>query len=381
MIHRRRPGFTLVETIVAMVISIIILGTAMTIMVNTLVQGKRGRAQAEMARDGALAAQLMSQELRQAGLGVPNRGHINAAYGATANETFYASLLVAGGSQIGIVGDLSRPDANYNAYGPLHSRDLSTTGTHVAWHTENNGGCVVDGAAGTSCSTAVTSLFFPGEAGCAAVGTGDFGDRSCPWGVRRVLPGERIIIVSGDGRWAHAALATPGTIDKVGPSDVFAARLSPGYSPTDWPDPPPPSLPVTAPNQTGGQGWVATLDRVFFKYDAPTRTIQRIQCTGDPDPDNANWPGPTATAIPASLTFTPTGGDANVCGPFEIIARHVESLTFTYFDGAGLAVPVRNTGALKRSVRRVAYRIQFRQQIDARDVTYDVSGSVRLQNL
>ena len=373
------PGaFTLVEVIVAMVLSIIILGVCMTIMVNTLAEGRRTRTQAEMARDGSFTGQLFAQELRQAGLGVPNGGHINAANGTTTNVAFYASLLVAAPTQIGIVGDLARPDANYNAYGPLHNRTVGSA--DVAWHTENNGTCVVDAVSG-SCSTAVSSLFFPGEAGCDAAGTGHFGDRTCPWGLRRVLPGERLIIVSGDGRWAHAALATPGTVDNAGPLQVLAARLSPGYSPADWPDPVAPSLPVTVPNETAGQGWVTTLDRVFFTFDAATHTIQRMQCSGDPDPENPNWPGPTATAIPASAVFTPTGGAPNVCGPFEIIARHVDSLAFSYFDAAGAPVLLRNTGPLKKSIRRVNYRIQFRHTLDGRDVTYDVAGSVRLQNL
>ena len=380
---RQHPisAFTLVEVIVAMVISLIILGTCMTIMVNTIVQGKRSRAKAEMARDGAHTAQLLSQELRQAGLGVPNGDHINAAYGTTGGAKFYASLLVAGTSQIGIIGDLSRPDANYNAYGPLHGRTLSSTGQHIAWHTENNGGCVVDTGiplAG-SCSTAVHSLFFPGEVGCNVIGAGGFADRTCAWGLRRVLPNERLVIVSGDGRWATAALGN--TLEVVGPQLVMAARLSTAWSPSDWPDPPSPSAAVTAPNEVSGQGWVATLDRVFFRYDSASRTIQRSQCSGDPDPTHPNWPTATATAIPTSLAFTPPGGAANVCGPFEIIARHVESITFTYFDASGAAVAVRNTGPLKKSIRRVAWRIQFRQTLDGRDVTYDVAGSVRLQNL
>jgi len=167
----------------------------------------------------------------------------------------------------------------------------------------------------------------------------------------------------------------------VGPGAVFAAKLDPGYSPADWPDPPPPSLAVTSPSQVGGQGWVTTLDRVFFRYDAATRTIQRNQCSGDPDPDNPAWPNAVATTIPTSLTYTPVGGATTVCGGFEAIARHVESLTFQYFDSDNNVVPVRNTGPLKQSVRRVAYRIQFRETLDGRDVTYDVAGSVRLQNL
>lgn len=368
-----------------MVISIIILGVCMTIMVNTIVEGRRTRVQSEMARDGAHTSQLLGQELRQAGLGVPNAGHISATYGTTPNATFYASLLVAGASEIGVVGDLPRADATYNAYGALHNRTLSLvgvpTGDHVAWHTENNGNCVPDAlAAGVSCTTATSSLFFPGEAGCDD--NDAFADRTCPWGLRRVVPGERLIIVSGDGRWAHVGMGT--AMEKAGSDRVFAAKLSPAFSPADWPDPPAPALPVTAPNQTAGQGWVTTLDRVFFKYDATTRTIQRAQCSGDPDPDNAGWPGQAAITIPpiATLRLTPPGGGAvHVCGEFEIIARHVESLTFTYFNAAGGVVGTRNTGPLKRSIRRVGYRIQFRQTLDGRDVIYDVAGSVRLQNL
>jgi len=374
-----RRAFTLVEVIVAMALSLVVMGVCTSIMINTLVEGRRTRAHAEMARDGSFTEQLFTQELRQTGLGVPNGTHINSTYGTTANTSFYASLLVAGTDQIGIVGDLARPDSNFSAYGPLHNRTVGSG--NVAWHTENNGGCVPDGAGGGSCTTGTTSVFFPGENGCDASGTGDFNDRTCPWGLRRVLPGDRLIIVAGNGSWTHAAFPATGTIDQSGVGLVFAARLASAYAPADWPDPASPALPVTAPNEVAGQGWVSTLDRVFFRYNSTDRTIERRHCRGDPDPDNNGWPGPSATTIPANPVITPPGGAANVCGPFEPIARNVERLTFSYFDGAGVAVALRNTGPLKRSVRRVGYRIEFRQTLDGRDVTYDVAGSVRLQNL
>lgn len=373
----RPAAFTLVEVIVSLVISMIIFSTVTTIMVNTLVQGKRARAKSEMARDGALVAQLFNQELRQTGLGVPNGTNINPAYGAVANGTFYASLLVAGVSQVGIIGDLSRPDANYSAYGALHARELSAGGNHLIWHTENNGTCAPDTAAPASgsCRTGVTSTFFPGEDGCAS--SGGFTDRTCPWGLRRVIPDERVVIVSGDGRWGVAALGN--TLENVGANNIFAGRLSTPYSPGTWPSSG--VFAITGPGQIPGQGWVTTLDRIFFKYDLASRTIQRNHCRGDPDPTNAAFPGATATSIPTTLTYTPVGGATTTCDGFEIIARNVESLTFSYFDKDNNPVPIRNSGALKRSVRRIAYRIEFRDTLDGRDITHDVAGSVRLQNL
>ena len=371
------PGaFTLVEVIVSVVISLIIFSTVTTIMVNTLVQGKRARAKGEMARDGALVAQLFSQELRQTGLGVPSGTNINPAYGTVANARFYASLLVGGTSQIGFLGDFARPDANYSAYGALHARELSA-GNHIIWHTENNGTCAPDtlAPASGSCRTGITSVFFPGEDGCNGIGA--FDDRTCPWGLRRVLPNERLVLVAGDGRWGVAALGN--TIENVGPNNIFANRLSTPWSPGTWPSSG--VFPITGPGQVPGQGWVATLDRIFYRYDVATRTIQRNHCRGDPDPDNANFPGPTATTIPATLTYTPPGGAATTCDGFEVVARHVESLVFSYFDKDNNPVVLRNTGALKRSVRRISYRIEFRDTIDGRDVTHDVAGSVRLQNL
>lgn len=377
-----RPAFTLIEVIIALVASLFVLGICLTIVANTVVEGRRTRIQAEMARDATHTSLLLDQELRQTGLGVPSGGHINGAYGSSTNVGFYASLLVANVDQVGVVGDLSRDDASYNAYGPLHNRGLLSN-TILMWHTENNGSCAPDAVIlPPSCTTGTTSVFFPGEDGCNGAGTTRFQDRTCPWGLRRVLPNEHLIIVDGAGRWGHAALSSAGTIDvTVLPLLVFGARLGPGWSPADWPDPPAPAVPVVHPAQVAGQGWVATLDRVFYKYDAGTRTIQRMHCTGDPDPDNANWPGPTATTIPASPAFTPAGGTANVCGPFEVIARHVDRLTLTYFDETGAALPVVNTAALKKSVRRIGYSIQFRQALGARDVIYDTAGSVRLQNL
>lgn len=386
--RRRARAFTLIELIVAAALSIVVIGIATAVMANAVRDGRRARVHAEMMRDASFTGQVMSQELRQAGLGVPNARHISAAFGTAPGQVrFYASVLVAAVDQVGIVGDLPRADANYNAYGPLHNRTLAGN-VNVVWHTENNGACAPDVAppAGSSCTTGATSVFFPGENGCDA--TSDFNDRTCPWGLRRVTPGERIIAVSGDGRWSHAAFANPGALQSVLPSQVLAASLTPGFALPLWPaPPPPPALVVVSPGDVPGQGWVATLDRVFFRYNATARTIERIQCSGDPDPDDPGWPDASATSIPslAALAFTPAGGSPpHTCGPagFEVIARNVESLTLSYFDGGGtiIAQPI-DTAAKKLAVRRVAYRIRFSRVVDGRPVSHDVAGSVGLRNL
>jgi prepilin-type N-terminal cleavage/methylation domain-containing protein len=136
--RRAAPGgFTLLEVAVAVALSVIVIGAATTVLSAVLVQNKRQRIQSDLQRDAELVGQLLATELRQAGLGVPQGPHIQKncpggvctfTYGTGANTTsaglrFGAHrLLVAAPTEIGLVGDLPRPDSNYPVFGPLHSR-------------------------------------------------------------------------------------------------------------------------------------------------------------------------------------------------------------------------------------------------------------------
>lgn len=396
-------AFTLIEVVIALALSVMVLGTAFALMQNAVQDGNRARVRSEMFRDAAHVSQLLSLELRQAGLGVPTGGHIEKTlatgtsdYGTdTGNSpgsspvrlsrpsTIYGGVLVAAADQLGVVADLARPDGQYNAYGLLHSRATGSE-TSIMWHTENNGTCAPDSGSGTSCTTTSSSVFFPGQTAdlCNGTGTARFTDRTCPWGMRRVLAGERIQVAAGNGAWSHAALDTPGTIVDISSTGVFAVSLNPGFDVDMWPN----AAQGEGPAGINGQGFVTTLDRVFYRRNGTV--IERNQCWGDPDPDHPSWPDGIATAVPAAPALTPGAGTSvaqNHCTGYEVVARNVvdgpTGFQLSYFNAGGTAIaaPLSDQPA-KRSVRRIDYRISFAKTVDGRIVAHHVTGSVHLQN-
>lgn len=371
-----KRGFSLIEVIIALAIGAVLLSTVMSVLTLTLKDNRRTRVHSEIMRDAESVTHMMNSELRLAGLGVPTGVHIDSAYGTSPPVSFYGALLVGNVTAVGVLADLPRPDANYSAFGSIHSRPTGAllTASNIAWHTENNGACMPDGLLGT-CVVGRDSVFFADDVqGCNATGVGAaFNDRKCPWGMRRVLAGESIQIAAGDGKWSHATIT--GDVVKVGVSQVFSAKLSPGYDPVDWPN----LIPGDGPGGKAGQGFVTTLDRVF--YSLVGSTIVRRQCWGDPNPNDSDWPNATGNAVPANPQNTGGGGAANsTCTVPEVVARNVSALHFDYFDASGVAVTVASA-ATKASVRRIDYTIDFAKTVDGRPVLHQVSGSVRLTNL
>lgn len=393
MKRRAAPGgFTLLEVAVAVALSVIVIGAATTVLSAVLVQNKRQRIHSDLQRDAELVGQLLATELRQAGLGVPQGPHIQKncpggvctfTYGTGANTTsaglrFGAHrLLVAAPTEIGLVGDLPRPDSNYPVFGPLHSRHSGAGTGILAWHNESNGTCIPPG-----CATSGFSTFFPGSGiDCSTVG----GEITCPWALRRVARGDRLQVVDGRGDWAHAGVDTAGAVG--GNSSllgVLGLRLSPAMDPSanSWLN----DSAGVGPSGFAGQGFVTTLDRVFYVFDSVAGVIRRTQCFGDPDPGHADWPE-SANTVPGSPgTITPpvtapsTSAQNRCVGP-EVVARHVTSVAFTYFDQAGAAVAVASN-ADKDSIRRVEWVIGFQNAntIVGTPVTYTLMGAVSLQN-
>lgn len=426
---KRARGFTLIEVVVATVIGIILLGTITGIMLTAIKDSKRARVISGFQRDLASVGQLFNSELRQAGLGVPfdsnpaatnppQGEHIQDSYGGAGITAFYAPVIVGAVSQVGIIGDLPRDDANYPTFGPLHSRPLTIAARDaIAWHTENNGTCWPDATVDT-CNIADTSIFFPGEGnpGCA---TG--AERNCPWGLRRAGTGEALLIADGAGRWGTVRFAGGTLVSRLTdpvrtlapPYAVPMGSLSTGW-PLLWPSLCSRSLPLSGatnclagetpsapdgtpllllignPGEIPGGGFVSTPDRVFFRLSGTAGTtatcaagapnfcnVERIRCWGDPDPNNASFPPATATVMPATLTYTGSN-----CGNVEIVARNVANLTFTYTNATegSIAAPIA-TAANKKAVRRINYRMEFRKLVEGRTVSFTGSGSVRLQNL
>lgn len=369
MRRARLGGFTMMEIAIGMALGVIVIGAVVMSLVMVLQENRRARAHAELQRDAAHVTQLLTQEIRMAGSGVPTGSHVNPSYDGGAVSRFDARrVLVADAEDIVIVGDLPRPDANYPAFGVLHDRANNSLNA-ISWHTENNGTCVPKAA---DCNIGSSSVFFPLAGGLCNSSTA----RWCPW-YGRLESGDRIQVVDGAGLWSHAGMASLSPVTPVG---LVSADLSPamaGYG--GWTN----DVDGSYPTGKYGQGWVTSIDRVAYRFDAGTNTIRRQQCWGDPSPSNANWPGPTVATLPGSLSVSPAG-TASICPAEEIIARHVQSVAYRYLDATGGTNFVgAATANAKNLIRRIEWTIVF-SVVDAtlvRPVTYTAIGSVGLQNI
>jgi len=367
---QRLRGATLIELMVSLALLAVVLSVTVGLIVGSIQTGHRARVRASLARQGQFVNTLLGSELRMAGLGVPfsSGTHIDDAYAGGGDTTFDTNVILATASAVGVVGDFPRPEAQYNTLGAIDDHPGGDKSS-VYWHTENNGGCAPQTGTG-SCNTGDFSPFFPGENGCST--TGSFADRTCPWGMRRASLGEHIQVVSGAMRWTHAQIVTSGTSMKTnGANGNLFLKLATTWNAV-WPN----DTQDSAPNAVTGQGFVTTIDRVFYVFDGTAQTISRIQCNGDPDPQNANWPNLSTNTLPstASLQLTPTGGAANTCTGPEIIAKNVLSCQFSYFDNLGVTTTAKNL------VRRVDWVIKMRAVVDGRNVEQDVVGSANIRN-
>jgi hypothetical protein len=119
------------------------------------------------------------------------------------------------------------------------------------------------------------------------------------------------------------------------------------------------------PFQALGQPWVASIDRVYWRFDAGTGRLLRRQCYGRADPAHPSWT--------ASSAGDPAAVPGTRCTREETMARDVEAVSFAYFDQAGVAT---SDPAL---VRRVDWRAAMHRSVHGRSVRHDVSGTVDLR--
>ncbi len=346
--------------LVALAMAAVMVTTLMELILLATRNGTRTRARAELGHTAAVTTQVLRNDLAYTGLGVPS-----AREEASTARLFGTAVLVAAPTALGILGDLPRPDANFSTMGFLVDDDAGGGhGHHVSWYTENSGHCLV----GTSqCSTADFSQFFPGEAGCRTEAEAELPHRTCPWGLKRLRGGEPFQVVAGNRRWFSAPNKDPMEFHSHGKGNYVHTGNN---FPSGWSADSATSL----PNAGAGQGWVTTLDRVFWRHDATARTLERIQCWGAPDPTSSSWPAGTATSAPATPCASPFQG----MGAYEVVARDVQSVQWRYFDAAGTELTSPDTTATKASVRRIEYRIVFARDAAGARVQHEVVGGVFL---
>ncbi|HYH97277.1 hypothetical protein, partial [Hyalangium sp.] len=289
----------------------------------------------------------LSRELRQAGLGRPTRARREGE-----GEIFPGPLIAGDKTALAFIVDLPRPDSSLNGL----SSFAANQGTPpmpdrgIALLNELNGGCDVDSSSPSSCRTDEASLVLasPGV-DCR---NSPHSAPTCPWGLKKYQPGEWLVLVDGVGRWVERQVSSSLFSSAAG---RIALQLDERL-PMDF---------FEVPNR----GWVASLDRVFFRLQGGT--VERKQC----------WSPAGSPATVSGLT--------RLCGSpaegteWEPLLRTAspEGLTFQYFDAQGLELtqlPL-SPQSLRR-VRRVEARLRLGAPTLAEPVAYDTFTSVALRH-
>ncbi len=406
----RERGFTILELLVGLTVAAIVLTAVVSLFTETMRTQHRQRSRAELARQGAFLGHMLTQELRVIGLGVPMSVSVDG------NLAPPVPVLFAHGQAIGFVADLPRPDATFNTFGFLDDRPAGFE--RVMWHTDNNGSCAPQ--LGGACTITETSALYRGDNNACE----DAGDRTCPWSNHRLRPGEFFQLVAGNGTWANlkstgsgqssggfamTVASNPDGRDVRGITIDSAKSASQAIGwPAAWTN-------VTvgdAPVDVRGQGFVTTLDRVFYRFcngacgggSGQTNVLERRQCWGPVVSNDVSWPTTSATTNGAALidgSFDPTSVPSATCTPWEIAARDVQSVSFTYFrarTGTGTGPTNDNTfrltsAELLRSaqprvatelgrvdIAQIRFDIQLQRSSENQIVRHDVVGTVRLRN-
>jgi len=358
---RGHAGFSLIEMLVALACASIVLTSAMAAVVHAGKATQRGRAERSLIREAEFFSVILHRAIERGGVGVPSSTHLDDG-----SPDPPRAIILAQPTVVGVLGDFPRPHAQYATIGTLHSRHGNGK-RRLTFHTESNGSCVPNTAAPT-CAISDASLFFPGDA-TACVATGDFYNRTCPWGLRRVAPTDHIQIIGGTGgQWTTGQLgntaATASVQNTVSGRTFLTLQLAADYadSANDWPN----AADGDAPTSVPGHNLLVTLDRVFFDYDAANRELERIQCWGHPDTDAAWYPADGATAVPTPVS---DNGSGRFCTPREVVLRDVEAVAFTYRQANGTVT------AVEEDIRRVDYTIEVRRDVLGQPVRYVVTGS------
>jgi prepilin-type N-terminal cleavage/methylation domain-containing protein len=299
----RARGFTLVELLIGLAIAAVVLTAGELTVLRAAGSVRRTREREALRRQGQGVVDLLTSELRQAGLGRPTGGRkSNPA------DRFPAAVLAATTTSVTFLADVPRPESALNGFSRL-AGDLATRPADgLPLLNELNGGCDIRTSASSfvACNSAASSLTAPaGSADCAAQPATA---PSCPWAQAKYQAGEALIVQDGDGQWEEV------TVD----SSLFqTTSLGPSYART--------TLHLTggvALTQPNG-AWVSTPDRLT--YAQVGSTLIRSQCW-------ASVGAPVATQLLAGCGSAGTGSEA--------LAAGVQALALDYLDASGASLRV-----------------------------------------
>lgn len=341
---RRLRGFTLIELMVGLSVTLLVTSALMSTLVELRRQAVQSRVSGDLNRNARMVMSMMARHLKMAGAGMPipsarsvdpvaypNGG---VPYSGAADPSIGGPVIVARASAIGLVGDYARPDSNFNGVStPAHGeayqrysaggsppaagcaiadkdmiRDNDST-NHTTIINELSGGCL----AGAGCNTQNASIVLPGYgADCLPSATG-LAQPTCPWGLNKYRPGEYFLIVypsnlqwvnrqitnnsfasshsayQGDGPPIHTHCKAGGQFqgmsffyDRWGGNTGSGNDIRNMPPVYNWDNDTESEISIIFPVN---RGWISTPERVFFRFDAAvapatTGTLSYNMCWG-----------------------------------------------------------------------------------------------------
>lgn len=376
--RRPRRGFTLLEVVVAVSISIVLSAAAMSLMLTARSSMTEATMRAAMTRDAQVVLDLFSHDMRFLGAAVPTS--VCAEGGAAcAGNDMLPTVRRAQHHSMAFFGDLPYPNSELNGVMAL-VEVVASTPDLIKVTSELSGGCTPpsSGATGNrNCDTrAFSSLTLVAAATDRCTGA-QTNARTCPWGMGKWRPGGGgdldFQVVNPVGEWFERS--HDATFNSFGDGDLQSGpdklRLNIGGGSGAGVD-----LPADA---AGVGSYVTTIDRVLWTIEEAGSpgtacttdcVIRRNQCWGAIlDPDQ-----------PAVPHFANADHWSNVavqnCGPldgtgWEIIGANIASAQLAYLIDTGWTSTV-SAAATAEQIRAVRLELTMRR-------TFPSTGKVLTQ--
>jgi len=310
----RRHGFTLIEMLVASVVSLVVVAGATSVLTRLTLQHRRDRELSALRGEADFVLFKLGGELRQAGLGVPRGARLGGS-------DLFPRVLAGDASSITFAADLARPDAAVNGFSMLASDQGALASGDLALMNELNGDCDVMVGGFLPCETDTSSLLMaPSGASCSGAGTAP----TCPWALGKYRGDEYLILANGHGTWQEVRVA-PALFEVPAASSRRMLKLA--------------AVPAGLVAGSLSRAVLSSPDRVFWRLNGTS--VERAQCWGSVG---------LVGAIPGGVCNAGTDGTG-----FEPLATHVAPGGFAldYEDALGAALPAPLSSANAQRARRV----------------------------
>lgn len=402
---RPLPGFTLIETMVSLVVAATITAVALDVLLGTLQAQREVGAKAKLARDAQLVVDRFTFDTAYLGAGIPRGFRADPADftgGSRASHQLRPPIRIGRADNLVFVGDLPFENADLPGLAKFVDVDRGWDGSGAAndqiMVSSELCPCVPPATIPGSYSCTCRNRTLVGGSFAAAddCNASQKNARLCPWSLNKWqrLGDDNAYVVlgnaTGDWHYRRTALNSAAIDDDEWGLQVKLDRWRPAGNTGDDTAAGAANLDVNKFHKPIGSAFVAVPDRVFWSYETaagaacPTGAtdcvIRRRQCWGRlVDPAVTTFPGVTDTAFRS--TSEPDNCTAGADGtPWETLATQVASFSLRYFASSASEVTGSWTPAKASTTRLVELTFTLKTRVGSREVAVSESRRVYLNN-